>query len=335
MPWVYEQATGRLRLNTVFVGTGYSGHGAGLNDPAAQNQPNVGPIPLGSYSIGPVHTPPDHLGPDALPLLPDASNQMFGRFGFFIHGDNENLDHTASNGCIILAHDIRSQIAAGSDKTLSVVSGLAVATAATTGAAAAAALAAGAMPGTADTAALTAAIVASGLVNAYPELPVLPYQQTAVAMDVVVRAFNDAAGPLEVKRASYVIFRTESGDGQKGINNDYVGAQADSGRWPEALANDFSGVVLKPENGTLRTRLFLGFKSIDGNLSFLMQRIEGRGLYIGGMTHDFLTMTINTADDLARAYHKEWVTGSAVSEPGVAEKEAFVSMYRQAVSLIT
>ncbi len=32
--------------------TGYSGNGQGLNNPAAQNQPNVGPLPQGSYTVG-------------------------------------------------------------------------------------------------------------------------------------------------------------------------------------------------------------------------------------------------------------------------------------------
>lgn len=63
MPWVYQQASGSLSLNTIFIGAGYAGHGSGLNNPAAQDQQNVGPIPTGTYSIGPAHTPVDHLGP--------------------------------------------------------------------------------------------------------------------------------------------------------------------------------------------------------------------------------------------------------------------------------
>jgi hypothetical protein len=121
MAWLYEQSSGNLSLNTIFIGIGYSGHGSGLNNPAAQNQPNIGPIPAGTYTIGAPHTPPDHLGPLALPLYPNPANTMFGRFGFFIHGDNQFGNNTASDGCIIMAHDIRQQIASSDDKTLTVI----------------------------------------------------------------------------------------------------------------------------------------------------------------------------------------------------------------------
>jgi hypothetical protein len=111
MPWTYVQSTGNLSLNTIFIGNGYSGHGAGLNNPVAQDQQNVGPLPQGTYTIGTAHTPPDHLGPLAMPLYPDHGNTMFGRFGFFIHGDNQFMNNTASDGCIVMAYDIRHQIA--------------------------------------------------------------------------------------------------------------------------------------------------------------------------------------------------------------------------------
>jgi Protein of unknown function (DUF2778) len=118
MSWIYQQSTGNLLLNTIFVGNGYSGHGAGLNTSSAQNQENVGPLPQGTYTIGPPHNPPDHLGPLALPLIPDSGNTMFGRFGFFMHGDNQFANHTASDGCIIMSHDVRAQVAASADKSL-------------------------------------------------------------------------------------------------------------------------------------------------------------------------------------------------------------------------
>ena len=95
-----------------------SGNGTGLDTPAAQNQPNVGPIPQGTYTIGVAHTPPDHLGPLALPLYPDPANTMFGRFGFFIHGDNQFMNQTASNGCVIMSYDLRQQIASSGDTNL-------------------------------------------------------------------------------------------------------------------------------------------------------------------------------------------------------------------------
>jgi len=118
MAWVYEQSTGNLSLNTIFIGAGYSGNGVGLNNPAAQNVPNVGPIPQGTYSIGAPHTPVDHLGPLAMPLYPSTNNVMFGRFGFFIHGDNQFANNSASDGCVVLSYSIRQQITSSGDPML-------------------------------------------------------------------------------------------------------------------------------------------------------------------------------------------------------------------------
>jgi len=357
MPWVYQQATGYLFLNTIYIGAGYCGHGSGLNNPSAQDQQNVGPIPTGSYAIGPIHTPADHLGPLALPLYPDPTNQMYGRFGFFIHGDNQYANHGASDGCIIIGPDIRRQVASSDDKTLVVVSGVAsqqqhfadqLLTDPQQQAVIDRLLTAAQQQDLAGPSgrdrlistqtmrnALDALFRATTPVNAYPELPALQFQRTTVTMDAVVTALNASDHATNVKRAAYVMLRIESGNGTKGINNNYCGAQADSGRWPESLTSLFSGTVTIRENGTQRLRVFLAFKTMPGNLEFLMNRVLSRGLYIGGQTHLVLTMEVNSEDDLARAYHKEWVTGSATSEPGVREKADFLSMYQQAVELIT
>lgn len=109
--WSYSQTTGELSHNDVVVAKGYSGRGNGLNDPAMQDVPMVGPCPQGTYTIGNAHNEPQ-LGPVAMRLQPAAANKMFGRAGFFIHGDNAGLDHTASEGCLIFDRETRSGIAA-------------------------------------------------------------------------------------------------------------------------------------------------------------------------------------------------------------------------------
>ena len=120
MTWTYKQASGEIDRDGAVVGTGYSGHGAGLNNPAMQQDQNVGPIPQGTYTIGPPHDPPDHLGPMALPLT-HVSGDIFGRSAFFIHGDNAAGNHSASDGCIILGPTIRRQIIDSGDDALQVV----------------------------------------------------------------------------------------------------------------------------------------------------------------------------------------------------------------------
>jgi hypothetical protein len=65
----------------------------------------------------------------------------------------------------------------------------------------------------------------------------------------------------------------------------------------------------------------------------LIERVQGRGLFIGGTTHKILKMEIKTASDLARAYKKVWAACSATAEPNNAEMQNFLSMYGQAVKL--
>jgi hypothetical protein len=121
MTWQYEQSTGILSQDGNIVATGYSGHGNGVNNPDDEFIKNVGPIPQGIYTIGPPREPINILGPLAMPLEPDPNNDMEGRDGFYIHGDNNDDNHTASDGCIILSHDIRQTINDSDDRTLIVV----------------------------------------------------------------------------------------------------------------------------------------------------------------------------------------------------------------------
>jgi len=136
--WVYRQSTHALYYQDEQTGTttpiyasGYSGVGAGLNDSESESvgedddPNNSGPIPRGSYTIGPqqlnvTHGPRPKKLPASMRLIPDASNDMFGRAGFLIHGDNQAENNTASQGCIILPLWIRNKIGRSSDRCLQV-----------------------------------------------------------------------------------------------------------------------------------------------------------------------------------------------------------------------
>lgn len=118
MSWTWKITSGSLlNQNSITVGHGYAGHGEGLNNPAMTDTPDVGPLPTGKYKIG-AEMHDAHVGIYALPLTPDPSNEMFGRSAFFIHGDNPGLNHTASDGCIILSQVIRRDIAGSADDDL-------------------------------------------------------------------------------------------------------------------------------------------------------------------------------------------------------------------------
>ena len=124
--WTYEQRTGKLSHNGEVVATGYAGgnegrNPEGKNSPEHQSVPKVGPLPQGKYKFG---TPvaQSHLGPFAIPLIPDPANEMFGRSDFYMHGDTTPSGN-ASEGCIIMARAIRNAAAASPDNELEVVSG--------------------------------------------------------------------------------------------------------------------------------------------------------------------------------------------------------------------
>lgn len=123
MSWRYSQSTGRLTSPAgSSVGVGYSGRGAGLNNPAMQGVTDIGPIPQGQWQIGRFFDDPGGKGPIVAHLIPVDGTETYGRSGFMVHGDNGAANHTASEGCIILPHLLREQLMASNDRSLIVVS---------------------------------------------------------------------------------------------------------------------------------------------------------------------------------------------------------------------
>lgn len=115
MTWEYHQRTGTLLRDGRFEGTGYSGKGAGRNNPDAESIAQTGPIPRGRWKIGSAYAHP-HLGPCVMNLEPAEGADTHGRSLFRIHGDNAR--HAASEGCIILGPAIRRLIAHSGDTDL-------------------------------------------------------------------------------------------------------------------------------------------------------------------------------------------------------------------------
>lgn len=118
MSWTYKQSTGEMISPVGVVANGYSGRGEGKNNPKMQAMKKTGPVPRGTYTIGPPYEDP-HKGPCVMRLTPDPSDEMFGRSGFLIHGDNSK--HDASEGCIILGPLTRLAVAASANKILNVI----------------------------------------------------------------------------------------------------------------------------------------------------------------------------------------------------------------------
>jgi len=117
--WTYSQSSGKLYHNSSYLGTGYAGHGQGLNNPKMEMVHSVGPLPKGLWIIG-MFFDDKHLGPCVAALKP-TDQEVYGRGGFFIHGDNKLMNHTASDGCIILARYLREAIRDSKETELQVI----------------------------------------------------------------------------------------------------------------------------------------------------------------------------------------------------------------------
>lgn len=125
MSFLYNQTTGYLTHDDLFLGAGYSGYGEHANIAQDETVKGLGSIPEGMYTIGKPHVS-EQTGPITMTLTPDMENEMFGRGSFELHGDNSALNHTASHGCIILPHDVRVKVAElvlTGDNRLRVISG--------------------------------------------------------------------------------------------------------------------------------------------------------------------------------------------------------------------
>lgn len=120
--WIYQSSDGALFHDSTenLVCRGYSGHGAGLNNPSMENVPDIGPIPKGLYCISSFFDDAEK-GPIVAHLTPWNGTDTFGRSGFMIHGDNPQGNNTASHGCIILSHNNRVLIRDSKETTLRII----------------------------------------------------------------------------------------------------------------------------------------------------------------------------------------------------------------------
>lgn len=167
--------------------------------------------------------------------------------------------------------------------------------------------------------------------NAYPELPELPFARTSVAMPVVVNYISSTASTTPVKRAAYVIFRNESGGGHKGINNNYIGLQADGNRIADRWTPFIAGTCVRSENMTGHMRRFICFSDWTTCADILCDKVQSRGLYVGGYAHPYANMQVVADSDWPLAYWREWVLGDSHAQIPVAEKNGLLAQYRDAV----
>ncbi len=117
---VYSQSSGTLMdMEDRLVGKGYSGAPGHVNDPDSQGKKDLGVIPEGTWTIGPViwnSQETGHKGENLIKLVPDQATadrvQAMGRdpYSFYIHAGKGPHDRTASQGCIIMEKHERNAL---------------------------------------------------------------------------------------------------------------------------------------------------------------------------------------------------------------------------------
>lgn len=165
--------------------------------------------------------------------------------------------------------------------------------------------------------------------NYYPEKPEVKYQRTQVEMGAIVAYLQSLHAPAEVKRTAYIMFRNEGANGRAGVNNNYIGAQADGARWPAKWDNRIVGTLVKRDSGG-QLRRFVAFHSWEDSIDMLIDRVQSRGLYIGGHPTRYAHIDPQTPEELCLVYYREWVTGDETYLPTEKQTKDFLSMYRQA-----
>ena len=112
--WWYSISRGQFSaaFDSTPIYMAYSGKGTSRDRLEDVGLTGRGPIPPGLYRcLDPRDYPT--LGHWAVPLKPHFTTQMYGRSGFYIHGDNGSADFSASRGCVILNLAARQHIRGG------------------------------------------------------------------------------------------------------------------------------------------------------------------------------------------------------------------------------
>lgn len=117
MTWVYDVKSHTFTRNGESYTADYAGATGYKNDPSQECVANSGPLPRGTYTIGPPQNSA-HTGKYTLGLTPATTNNMCGRFAFRIHGASSRRPLDSSEGCIIARLSIRKSIWASGDREL-------------------------------------------------------------------------------------------------------------------------------------------------------------------------------------------------------------------------
>jgi hypothetical protein len=167
--------------------------------------------------------------------------------------------------------------------------------------------------------------------NAYPSLPVVPYQKTELQPSLVAGFLNKlqpSEATIAQRHATFAIFLNESGLGRKGVNNNYFGFQADGSQLPEPVRHFVKATCTQNENMTGNPRIFCVFDTWQDCITVALYMFIHRGLYIGGKAHPYSkNLEVTDIPTLATAYWNEWVVGENTGASKQFKKD-FTALYK-------
>lgn len=170
--------------------------------------------------------------------------------------------------------------------------------------------------------------------NYYDDKKQVAYFNAKVEMAAIINHINNASAPVEVKRMAYIILRNESANGNSVVNGtNAAGVQSDSGRWPSKWDAAIVATTIKKGNREGYDRGFVVFDTLANCVQFLCERLQVRGMYIGGFSYKYYKKDVTNADTLAACYDAEWVFGNNTRRSKPEDIDGFISMYKQAAKL--
>lgn len=174
--------------------------------------------------------------------------------------------------------------------------------------------------------------------NYYPSFPEIPYKRTSVDMPTVVVFAKTLISKysLEIVRMGYVIFRNESANGKSGVNENYIGLQADNAAWEGLDLSNVIGTSVKVD-GAGDTRRFICFNQngYKACLDFLCYKIQQRKMYAETETPQGLLFPQikEIAIPLYHLYQAKWVNNP--KEDTEEAMDDFISLYNSSLKAIS
>jgi hypothetical protein len=157
----------------------------------------------------------------------------------------------------------------------------------------------------------------------WASLPYKSYQKTTLTDLEVINYLKTATSDIAVRRATFAIYAVESGHGNSGVNNNYIGLQTDGGGFlgTKDLNYVTGTTTLRDSGGTCRS--FATYdtwqKCIDHLIQVMINRKQS-----GSSSRKMVPTNPNDADYFGKGYANNWVGSGSTSASNLG-KSLYIS----------